>query len=116
MTSRRHLLPAEDGHGDRGPPPSPPGCPVRGLDGRGGEAGHASTAATARPSQFATFALTQLIYPFAFKIAGSNVLGPWFGALVLLRNGLLLAWGISILRGGLSVPAPRGLYDADFGQ
>jgi len=65
---------------------------------------------------FATFALTQLIYPFVFKIAGSNVLGPWFGALVLLRNGLLLAWGISILRERLSVLAPRGLYDADFGQ
>jgi hypothetical protein len=75
---------------------------------------------------FGIFALTQLIYPFVFKIAGSNALSPWFGALVLLRNGLLLAWGISILRGGLgllaareaaanSTPAARGVeFHGDF--
>jgi hypothetical protein len=44
--------------------------------------------------------LTQIIYPFVFKIAGSGTLSPWFGALVLVRNGLFGAWGISLLREG----------------
>jgi hypothetical protein len=45
-----------------------------------------------------TLALTQLIYPFAFKAAGfAESLSPWFGVLVMLRNGSLLTWGISIL-------------------
>jgi len=50
-------------------------------------------------------ALTQLIYPFAFKTAGfAESLHPAFGALVLLRNGLLLAWGLLVLRGRPGLP------------
>jgi hypothetical protein len=42
--------------------------------------------------------LTQIIYPFVFK-GGSFVesLNPWFGVLVVVRNALLFAWGLSLV-------------------
>jgi hypothetical protein len=55
-----------------------------------------------------TLALTQVIYPFAFK-AGDLVesLSPWFGILVLLRNALLFVWALSIVRSGARIAPAR---------
>jgi Glycosyltransferase family 87 len=52
-------------------------------------------------------ALTQLIYPFAFKAGPfAESLNPWFGVLILLRNALLFMWGLSLLRARPLVGAP----------
>jgi hypothetical protein len=50
--------------------------------------------------------VTQLIYPVAYGIVGDDGLnGPAFGALVLLRNGLLLTWAAWLWR--KTAPHPR---------
>ena len=42
-------------------------------------------------------ALTQLVYPLLYRAELANSLSPLFGAVVLLRNGLLLYWAVRLL-------------------
>ncbi|MSP62361.1 MAG: DUF2029 domain-containing protein [Myxococcales bacterium] len=52
------------------------------------------------------FALTQIIYPFAYRFGLANALHPAFGLLVLARNGLLLAWAAWLLRPSAPTEGP----------
>lgn len=45
------------------------------------------------------FALTHLIYPFAYRVGLANALHPAFGLVVLGRNALMIAWGARLLGG-----------------
>ena len=46
-------------------------------------------------------ALTQAIFPFGYSLGLADPLHPLFGALVLARSGLLVAWA-ALLLGGTS--------------
>ncbi len=50
--------------------------------------------ARAKPRRvlLAAFLLTQVIWPFCYYIGAAGELSPGFGAIVLVRNGLVVAW------------------------
>jgi uncharacterized membrane protein len=43
-------------------------------------------------------AMSQAIFPFIFAIGAPDAGRPWFGVVVLARNGLLVAWAVNLLR------------------
>ncbi len=62
--------------------------------------------ASSRWGLLAALVLTQIIYPFAYRVQFANSLSPWFGTIVLVRNGLLLVWAARLLGNGAVLP-PR---------
>jgi hypothetical protein len=49
--------------------------------------------------------LTQIIYPFLYRVGLANALHPIFGAVVLARTGLLFAFAVLLWRGAASTGA-----------